>query len=149
MGTGSSGTSMVPWPPTVTVTRRNGGQASAGLNCNTRAPSQFQAPGVEGVMVTKRCALSSGPPRCGPVSLLKNTVTGSQSRKNLSGITRTPSARIGPAASTNAARTGKHKRIKVFASFFKKKFFFEKKNQKTFIHFAEITALVLVTGVIL
>ena len=24
--------------------------------------------------------------------------------------------------------------IKVFASFFKKKFFFEKKNQKTFVH---------------
>ena len=30
--------------------------------------------------------------------------------------------------------------MKVFASFFKKKFFFEKKNQKTFIHCAELTA---------
>ena len=32
------------------------------------------------------------------------------------------------------------KRIKVFASFFKKKFFFEKKNQKTFIRFSLVTS---------
>ena len=93
LGVGSSATSRVSLEPDFTTNRASGVQGSAGRNCRARGPSQRHSPAGSGVMLANFSCASAGPPFLGPASESKNTVTGSQSRRNFSGTTRAPSAR--------------------------------------------------------